>query len=186
VSDIRGFNAAALEAFSQRIDGVTSDAWDRPTPCADWDVRALCNHVVSEILWAPPLLEGKTIDDVGNRFDGDVLGDDPAAAWHAASEPARNAANSVPLGQTVHLSFGDFPAQEYLWQLTADLLIHAWDLARATGQSEAMPADLAAACLEWFEPMEPLYRAAGAIGDHVDASSDDALAVLLGRFGRAT
>ena len=47
------------------------------TPCTEWDVRALVNHVLGEIRWAVPLFAGSTIAEVGDRFDGDLLGDDP-------------------------------------------------------------------------------------------------------------
>ena len=57
--------------------GVGEDQWGAPTPCADWDVRELVNHVAGEDLWTAPLLEGSTIEEVGDRFDGDLLGDDP-------------------------------------------------------------------------------------------------------------
>jgi hypothetical protein len=79
-------------------------------------------------------------------------------------------------------SFGDVPAEEYLWQLTADALIHAWDLARATGQDESLPPELVEACARWFDGTEDAYRAAGVIGPAVDGA--DPAAAQLGRFGR--
>lgn len=182
--DVRQFHRAAVERFSERVDGVPDDAWTQPTPCADWDVRALVNHVVGENLWMVPLLGGSTVADVGSALDGDLLGTDPKAAWHSSVGPALEAVERTPLDQTVHLSFGDFPASEYLWQLTTDVLIHGWDLARATGQEEEMPAHLVEACSRWFDNVEDAYRGAGAIGAKVDVSSDDPAAVLLGRFGR--
>jgi ketosteroid isomerase-like protein len=56
---------------------VGDDQWDLPTPCAEWSVRGLVNHVVGEDLWTKPLLEGRTIADVGDALGGDLLGDDP-------------------------------------------------------------------------------------------------------------
>src|SRR3954451_24748645 len=74
--------------FQSLVHQVTDDKWAAPTPCSDWDVRALVNHLVYEARWAPPLLEGKTIAEVGDRFDGDLLGDDPRAAYDDAVEAA--------------------------------------------------------------------------------------------------
>ena len=69
----------ASAEFSARLraaDGL----WAAPTPCADWDVRALVRHVVEEERWVAPLLRGETIEEVGDRFAGDLLGDDPVRA----------------------------------------------------------------------------------------------------------
>jgi uncharacterized protein (TIGR03086 family) len=173
----------AVEEFGRRVHGVAEGGWSDPTPNDGWDVRALVNHLVGENRWAPPLLAGSTIDEVGDRLDGDLLGDDPVGAWDHSAEEALAAVASADLGATVHLSFGDVPASEYLWQLTADAAIHAWDLARATGQAEALDAALVAGVAEWFAGVEELYRAAGAIGPAVEVSGGPQEA-LLGRFGR--
>lgn len=184
MSNVRSLHEHAMSAFSQRVDDVRGDAWDGPTPCADWNVRALVNHVVGENRWAPPLLAGETVADVGDAFDGDLLGADPAAAWHESVAEAIRATRDVALDRIVHLSFGDVPAEEYLWQLTTDALVHAWDLARATGQPEALPADLVDACARWFDSAEDAYRTAGVIGPAVAADALDPAVRLLGRFGR--
>ena len=97
-------------------------------------MRALVNHVVGEDRWTPPLLEGATIAEVGDRFDGDLLGADPVGAARAAAAAAvASVAERLPGGGMVHLSYGDEQMTEYVHQLSADHLIHAWDLAAATG-----------------------------------------------------
>jgi uncharacterized protein (TIGR03086 family) len=181
---IRDLHRTALDAFSRRIDGLPPQCWQWATPCADWDVRTLVNHVVGENRWIPPLLGGASVADVGTTLDGDLLGDDPVAAWHDSVMPALDAIGATPLDSIVHLSFGDFPAEEYLWQLTADALVHAWDLARATGQDETLPADVVDGCARWFDDVEEAYRAAGAIGPAVVVDGADPASALLGRFGR--
>ena len=104
--------------------------------------------------------------------------------WHESVGPALEAIGATPLDSTVHLSFGDFPAEEYLWQLTADALVHSWDLARATGQDETLPAEVVDGCAQWFDGVEDAYRAAGAIGPAVVVDGADPAGALLGRFGR--
>src|SRR5262249_706974 len=58
---------------------------DAATVDSEWSVRDLVNHLVYEDLWAPPLLAGSTIAEIGDQFEGDVLGDDPQQAWATAS-----------------------------------------------------------------------------------------------------
>jgi uncharacterized protein (TIGR03086 family) len=166
---------------------VRADQWDLPTPCAGWTVRDLINHVVAENLWTAPLMEGATIAEIGDAYDGDVLGDDPGSAWDAATGSARRAVEAPDaLERTVHLSFGDTPATEYLDQLFADHLIHAWDLAQAIGADSRLDADLIAACAAWFATVEDTYRSAGAIGPQLFVTVDaDPQARLLARFGRS-
>jgi uncharacterized protein (TIGR03086 family) len=173
-----------VDGWTARVDTVAPDQWDLPTPCADWNVRTLVNHVVGEDLWTEPLMRGSTIEEVGDVLDGDQLGHDPrAAARDAADRAIQVVAETLPTAGKVHLSYGEEDMAEYVAQLTADHLIHGWDLAVATGGDTSMDGDLVSAVAEWFAEREELYRAAGAIGPRVEVSGD-ARSQLLARFGR--
>src|SRR3954452_20769523 len=74
--------------FDRRVAAIKDNQWTSPTPCSDWDVRALVHHLVYEMVWAPPLFEGKTVADVGDRFEGDILGADPKKAWKDSTATA--------------------------------------------------------------------------------------------------
>jgi uncharacterized protein (TIGR03086 family) len=176
----------AVAEFDARVRQIGDHQWQAATPDEDWNVRDLVNHVAGEDLWARPLLAGATIAEVGDRFDGDVLGADPRAAWTLASATAvRAVEEDGAMDRIVHLSFGDFPGREYTLQLVADHLIHAWDLARAIGADERLDSGLVASCAAWFEAVEDGYRAAGAIAARPPVPGDaDAQTVLLARFGR--
>ena len=93
-------------------------------------------------------------------------------------------AERLPGGGTVHLSYGDEQMTEYVHQLSADHLIHAWDLAVATGGDVRLDPELVAAMAPWFAEREELYRAAGVTGPRVDTDRDDAASQLLAGFGR--
>jgi uncharacterized protein (TIGR03086 family) len=177
----------SCEAFGDLVHRVGPDRWTAATPCSEWDVRALVNHLVGEDLWTPPLLAGKTLAEVGDAFDGDVLGSDPVAAYDEAARAATAAvAADGVLDRIVHLSFGDVQAAEYVGQLFADHLVHAWDLARALGVEPRLDPELVAVAVEWFGPREELYRSAGAIGarPELPAGAGDQER-LLAAFGRA-
>jgi len=184
--DIPAMFRGAVAEFDARVRQIGDHQWQAATPDEDWSVRDLVNHVVGEDLWAPPLLAGSTIAEVGVRFDGDVLGADPKQAWAAASAGAVQAVDADgAMDRTVHLSFGDFPGREYTLQLFADHLIHAWDLARAIGADERLDAGLVASCATWFGAVEDAYRSAGAIAARPPVPGDaDAQTLLLARFGR--
>ena len=156
------------------------------TPCDDWDVRTLVNHVVGELLWVPPLLEGKTIAEVGDRFDGDVLGSDPSTTYKSAATAAQAAAFEPGAQErTVHLSFGDFPGSEYVGQVVSDVIIHSWDLARAVGADDQLDPALVAFVVEFLSPQIEAWRGAGAFGPASevgpDASAQDRFLAQTGR-----
>jgi uncharacterized protein (TIGR03086 family) len=184
--DIPAMFRRAVAEFDARVQQIGDQDWQGTTPDEEWNVRDVVNHVVGEDLWAPPLLAGSTIAEVGDRFDGDVLGAEPKAAWKLASAAAVKAVEADgAMDRIVHLSFGDFPGREYAMQMFADHLIHAWDLARAIGADESLDTALVASCATWFDSVEDAYRSAGAIAARPAAPGDaDAQTVLLARFGR--
>jgi uncharacterized protein (TIGR03086 family) len=186
--DAAELHRRAVGEFSARVDAIGSlgsnSTWNAPTPCSDWDVRTLLNHIVGEDRWTAPLLAGETIADVGDKFDGDLLGDDPVGAFAMAGAEATEASAHVDPAKVVHLSFGDVPASEYLYQLAADHLIHAWDLAAATDGDRHFDADVVGGVADWFSEREAAYRSAGVIGPRVRAYSDDPQDRLVAAFGR--
>lgn len=181
--DVTTLFARTVDFWTATVDRVGTGAWSRPTPCTEWSVRDLVNHVTGEELWAVPLMEGETIAEVGDRFDGDVLGEDPVAAAHRAAEGAKQAVEAEGADGQVHLSYGDEAAAEYLRQLAADHLVHGWDLAAALGGDTTLPEDLVREVAAWFRTQEETYRSAGAIGPRVP-STGDPTADLLAAFGR--
>jgi uncharacterized protein (TIGR03086 family) len=176
----------SLAEFTERVRQVRPEQWSAPTPCADWNVRELVNHVVGEDRWTGPLFAGATIAEVGDRFDGDLLGEDPAGSTGDAAKEAEAAvAEPGALDRTVHLSFGDTPAEEYVRQLQADHMIHAWDLAVAIGADPRLDPEALAECARWFADREEIYRQAGAVGPRADVPSDAGEQDrLLAAFGR--
>lgn len=184
--DVTELFSRACAQFDSRVATVQPDQWSHFTPCSEWDVRALVNHVAVENLWVPPLLQGSTIDDVGDRFDGDQLGDDPQAAWQQAVTAATDAASGLEsVDATVHVSAGEISAREYLTQVGADNLVHAWDLAIAVGADTRLDSELVEAVAEWFADQEDAYRAGGAIAPRPPLADDaDAQTRLLAMYGR--
>jgi uncharacterized protein (TIGR03086 family) len=176
----------SVAEFTGRVGQVRAEQWSEPTPCAGWDVRTLVNHLVNEERWVPPLLAGATIAEVGDRFDGDLLGDDPAGtAAGAAGESEAAIAEPGALDRTVHLSFGATPATEYVHQLLADHLVHSWDLAVSIGADPQLDAEAVRACADWFAGREELYRQAGVIGDRFEVpDTADQQDRLIAAFGR--
>ncbi|GAA3377660.1 TIGR03086 family metal-binding protein [Streptomyces sannanensis] len=178
---------ASLDLFGGYVHAVRPDQWGAPTPCAEWSVRDLVNHLTGEQLWVVPLVgEGRTIADVGDAFDGDVLGDDPAAAWDAAARGARDAFSAPgALDRTVRLSYGPSPAVGYCSQMAADAIVHSWDLARAIGADDRLPAELVDFAEREYAPYVADLAKSGVFGPPVEPPPGaDAQTRLLSVLGR--
>ncbi|CAM5245709.1 TIGR03086 family protein OS=Streptomyces alboniger OX=132473 GN=CP975_30320 PE=4 SV=1 [Streptomyces alboniger] len=177
----------ALDLFAARVHAIRPDQWDAPTPCTDWTVRDLVDHLTTEQLWVPSLVrDGATVESVGDSFDGDVLGPDPVTSWDTASAASRAAFREPgALDRTVHLSSGESSATHYCGQMTMDLTVHAWDLSRAIGADEKLPPALVDFSLREVEPYAAELAKTG-LFDHAvepppDADEQTKLLNLLGR-----
>ena len=182
--DVGELYRRSVEWWGEKLAAFQDDQWDEATPCSQWSVRDLISHVVGEDLWTSPLMRGQTIKEVGDRFDGDLLGADiRGAGAAAAAEALGTVAETLPSRGTVHLSYGDESMDEYLRQLTADHLVHGWDLAVATGSDRDLDPELVAAVAAWFDHAEESYRSGGMIVSRLPMTGDPQ-ADLLARFGR--
>jgi uncharacterized protein (TIGR03086 family) len=180
--DVRELVVAGIDGFTEKVRAVPDDRWDAPTPCSEWSVRDLVNHMTSEHLWAPHLLRGETLNQVGDRYDGDVLGDDPADAWERAADASRALWLEVAPGTPVHLSIGPTPVEEYAEQMHLDLVVHGWDLARGAAIDDSIDPAIAERELGYVETV--LDDWPGLFAAPVETPSDVPGAVLVARLGR--
>lgn len=183
--DLNTLYHRTIESWADRVNSVAADQWDEPTPCAEWSVRELTNHVAGEDLWTVPLIRGRTMEEVGAELEGDLLGQDPiASALRAAAEATSVVAERLPAGGKVSLSYGPEDMTEYVSQLAADHLIHSWDIAAATGNDVRLDPHLVSEVASWFANREEMYRSAGVIGARAPLTGDPQ-ADLLAAFGRS-
>jgi uncharacterized protein (TIGR03086 family) len=186
MTDIAARHREALQAARRVVAGVDRGQWGEPTPCSDWNVEELLNHVVSGNWWASELASGATIEGVGSRLDGDQLGDDALDAYDRSAEAAA-AAFEAPgaLDAPCAVSYGPVPGSVYAGHRFIDVFIHGWDLAVATGQDRTLDPALVEACWAVVEPQAELIRGSGAFGDEVTIAPEaDPQARLLAALGR--
>jgi uncharacterized protein (TIGR03086 family) len=184
--DLPEVHARSLEVTRVFVAGVGDAQWGDVSVCDEWTVRELVNHVVTGNWWAMELAGGKTIDEVGDRYDGDVLGDDPVAAYDASAAAAA-AAFAAPgaMEAPCAVSYGPVPGSVYCGHRFMDVLVHGWDVAQSTGQDTALPPDLVDACWAVLEPQLDLLVASGMFGTAVPVEDDaDRQVTLLAVLGR--
>src|SRR5258706_4081363 len=184
--DLPEVHARALDATRAIVAAIPPDQWAVVTPCSDWDLRALVNHLISGNWWAAELAAGKTISEVGDRLDGDMLGDDPLGSYDASSAAAAAAfrapgAMSAPCA----VSYGPVPAGICCGHRFIDVLVHGWDIAAATKQSTRLDPELVDACLTVVLPQAELLEGSGAFGrGAITCDQADPQTRLLGLLGR--
>lgn len=185
LSSARDLLPVAAEEFGRRVHAISPDAWANDTADSDWTVRDLVNHLVSEHLWAPPLLAGQSMREVGDRFDGDVLGSDPVAAWDAAIAESLPAWRAVDDEDAVELSAGPTKVGRYAEEMLMDLTVHSWDLSRGTGYDDRIDQACVEHVLAYVEAnIDGLRAYEGMFGAEVETTSldpQDRLLALLGR-----
>jgi uncharacterized protein (TIGR03086 family) len=169
-------------AFTRRVDNVPAGAWDAPSPCPGWAARDVVRHLVE---WVPPLLES----GAGVALpEGPSIDDDPAGAWRAldAGIQALVDAPETAALQFDHPQAGRHRLDDAIGMFVlGDVLVHTWDLARATGQDERLDADEVSALFAGMEPLDDVLRASGHYGPKVDVPDDaDLQTKLLAFTGR--
>lgn len=138
----------ASDGFARRLRLVGIGQWTRPTPCTDWNVRALVNHVTQGNLNYVRLLGGASAAEFLRMRDEDALGDDPLGAFLASVDRAVAAfAEPDALRRVVDHPSGALPGLQAVAVRTTDTAVHTWDLARAIGADDALDPSL----LSWID-----------------------------------
>ena len=156
--DIGELHERALARVGRLVEGVGPDRLGAPTPCDQWDVRALLAHLVGGNHRAVGVAEGRPLGRPGAADDPAAqLGDDPAVAClpsaaaltRAWREPGR-------LDGTYRLPFGELPGRAAVQLHLLETVMHGWDLARATGQDPGFDDDVVAAAADGAAPVDRL------------------------------
>jgi uncharacterized protein (TIGR03086 family) len=179
----------AVASTAEIVKGARTGQMAAPTPCTEWNVHALLNHVIGT-LW---LSEALFTDHAprhpmapGGLPGTDLADGDPAAAYAEAAAAALAAAGTGDAITRLHVTpLGEMPGPVLSGFTTLDILVHGWDLAKATGQPPALEADLARHVLAFAQQALTEETRAGRIGPAVavptDAPVTDRLAGFLGR-----
>ena len=155
------------QALADVIDQVRPDQWEQRRPewfhtggQGDATLREIVNYHAYDTAWVPDVLSGRTIAEVGDRYEHLKTAASPE--YRPYSEKAVAAAQALDDPERiVHLSYGDFPAREYLRHITSFRGFRVYDIARWIGASTAMPAALVEGMWEVLSPDMEAWRALG-------------------------
>jgi uncharacterized protein (TIGR03086 family) len=176
----------ALERTRNLVHNTRRDQFDDPTPCTDWDVRTLLNHLIGGCI---SYAVGGSGERAHPPTGSDHVGTDHVGAFEDAAKGALEAFRAPgALDRTFSLPTGDTPGSAALGLALAEAAVHGWDLATATGQPAAIDDDIAESLYQMttsmMAPQGP-YPRRTAFEDPVDVDDDaspaDRLLAYLGR-----
>jgi uncharacterized protein (TIGR03086 family) len=172
----------ALAATGRIVNNISHAQLHEPTPCEDYDVQGLLDHLISGNRWVAPLVAGKTIEEVGDSLDGTYAPSD----YDASAKEADTAfSGEGAMQKPVAVSYGPVPGEIYAGHRFIDVLIHGWDLAKATGQDTRLDPELVDACWEVITPQLDLLKGSGMFGSEIAVpDSADPQTKLLAVLGR--
>ncbi|MER6375826.1 TIGR03086 family metal-binding protein [Streptomyces mirabilis] len=168
--------------FTDRVHGVRPGAWDNPAPCEGWVARDVVRHLVE---WFPDFLKAGAGVELPK---GPAVDDDPVAAWTVHSDGVQalldDPATAHRMLSNQHI--GEVPLDQAVDRFyTADVFMHTWDLARATGQEERLDPGRCAQLLDGMLPLDDVLRKSGQYGPRVEVpESADVQTRLLAFIGR--
>ena len=169
----------AQETFQATLANVGPDQWDLPTPCAGWTVADLVDHIIGGNTW---------VQGLAGREPVAVPQDDKATALVASANGAHDVfAAADGMSRMFELPFATLPGVAFIGLRTNDVFTHAWDLAKATGQSTDLDHELAIEGLKASSArIQPQMRSAGGPFEPEQPCPDNAtpadkLAAFLGR-----
>jgi uncharacterized protein (TIGR03086 family) len=146
----------AIDQLDTLIAGIRPEQASLRTPCPDWDLRQLVNHIVFDL----SLFEAGLRGTQRGAPDADLIDDDWLAAYRAGAASLMQAWQARGTDGTLHTQAGDFPLTRALGQHVADLAVHGWDVARAVGQpTDQLDTEVGEAGLAFLhENLKPEYR----------------------------
>jgi uncharacterized protein (TIGR03086 family) len=172
----------ACGAVGELIAGIGSHQWMAPTPCTEWNVRDVINHLVGMNLVFAALLDGRAMPE---RW-ADHLGDDPLGAYQSSAAALRDAFGRPGVMERSYAGpLGNANGAERLQIRLYDLLAHGWDLGQATGIPARLPSDLAEQALAFVRDQLSTQPRTGRFAEPqpIDdtATAIERLAAFLGR-----
>ncbi|MFC0316468.1 TIGR03086 family metal-binding protein [Gordonia phosphorivorans] len=176
-----------LDFFSDVVDGVADDGWDRASPCAGWTARDVLGHVGAGTRMGIAILSGEAMDFAHADPPGSVVSGPPAAWWAELAARARTAVATVDdLDRVVESPAGPRTVRDGLSFPAVDLFLHGWDLAAAGGRSVDLPAEAIAYTEQMFAQIpDEVTRRPGVFGPALptpaDASPTARLVAFTGR-----
>lgn len=180
--DTRDLFLASDAALRTVIDGLTPADLERAVP-AEWSSGhrsaaltlrdVVARHAYDEA-WVPDVVAGRTIEEVGDRWSGDLLGTDPIASYDALNDAATAAVSDPALDptMTIHFGYGDYPFSEGMLHPISYRAFQAWQIGHLLGTGFRLSPELIEGLDELLLPIVPELRQYGVFPPAIEPPAD--------------
>jgi uncharacterized protein (TIGR03086 family) len=164
MSDVAERYRKVAGRFTERARAVPEGAWDEPAPCEGWVARDVVRHMVE---WMPSMIG----IDVPDAPSPDA---DPVGAWEAMSHVIQTGLDDpATASREIDMRMGKYSFETAVGMfIVGDVLVHTWDLARATGLDETLDPDEVHRLFEGMESVDEALRSSGHYGPRVEVAAD--------------
>jgi uncharacterized protein (TIGR03086 family) len=156
-----------LDDFDRRVQAVPSDAWCNQSPCAEWKAHDVVVHVSNNLA----RIGGIAPTNIAPTNTAPTnTGETISQAWSRTHKTFKANMAKADLSQVVEGPFGPMPLDDLIGRLICnDVLVHTWDLARATGGDEKLNADAVAGAYSGLKPLDAMIRQPGIFDAKIEA-----------------
>ena len=176
----------AVQMIHNKMSAVTDAQHSSSTPCSDWDVQSLINHALAVQVFANDVLSGSKVDaSTMSNVSHPLPSEGAAAALKVITDTTLATLKSIDMAAVVETPFGAMPGGQFIMVPITDMIVHTWDLAKATGQTTNLDAGLCELGFNVLGQVAEGGRKMGAFADEVSvpetASFQDRMLGLSGR-----
>ena len=181
---------ASNKALQRSVDHIRENQWDLPMPKGTsrkpTTLREAVRHHTYDDAWVPDVLAGKTKEEVGDTYDYLLTTGNVVANFSEYNQRAIDAVSDFKhLDDIVHLSYGDYPAREYLQHITSFRAFRSYDIAKLIDGDITMDPEFVEALMDEFSPVVEWYRRIGIFPEPIevadDATPQEKLLAMVGR-----
>ena len=180
-ADVRDLIVSSITAVTVAVEATPDSAWDEPTPCREWTVSAVVQHLIDEAVEQVRAVTGRAVETVGPDHA------DLPLSWREAAAAAAEAWSHADLDRQLETTSGPISCGEYAEWVLLELVVHRWDVQRGAGTGIEVDGAALSHVLDWAEAHKVELERSGSFDPPVRVESEyavDRLMALLGRDPR--
>lgn len=174
-----------IEKADEVIGKLKVSDFNKPTPDEGWNVNRLLVHMFYELYWISDIISGISIEEVGYSYDNIFVDHSFKKKWDIGCDRAKKVIEEAEFSQNEYLSFVVVTNEDYINQISGEMLIHAWDLAKAINYPLVLGEQLAQKIYQLVKPKVDSMQLSGMFKRINVSENADITTKVLALYGRS-